>query len=154
MNSLSITERRIYEFLQSNSGDIVPYAAFGHLICVKAGTANLRQVISRIRRKKKCLIEVVPGRGIRLRTIRLKKVPVIDLNYDSQLYANDIQEAMSAAMSRHAESVGFESQIAIMGVAIGALLEQLPKRDRDYFTRILFKNVKDAGKFAAPMRMQ
>lgn len=81
-------------------------------------------------------------------------MPVITHSIETQHFADEIQSAMHHVMGEHAESVGFEDQISIIGVALGALLDQLPDRDKLYFTRILFQNVRDARKFSMPMRMQ
>lgn len=82
------------------------------------------------------------------------EVIVIADNMETQQYADEIQSAMMDVMGRHAESVGFEDQISIIGVALGALLDQLPAHDRDYFTRILMQNVRDARKYSMPVRLQ
>ena len=73
---------------------------------------------------------------------------VIDLDDENQAYADEVQDAIHSIMRRHAGVVGFESQMAIMGVAIGAILHQLPARDRKHFTRVLVKNMEEANKFS------
>lgn len=81
-------------------------------------------------------------------------MPVIPNSLETQEYAIEIQNAMFDIMGRHAESVGFTTQISIIGVAIGAMLDQLPARDKNHFIKILMRNVKEARKYSAPMRMQ
>jgi hypothetical protein len=70
-----------------------------------------------------------------------------------QLYANDIQNSIHTVMAKHRKNVGFESQMAIMGVAIGAILHQLPKHDREYFTKVLIRNVKEANHLSRIMTL-
>lgn len=79
---------------------------------------------------------------------------IITLSLETQHFADEIQSAMHHVMGEHAESVGFKDQISIIGVAIGSLLDQLPAHDRDYFTRILMQNVRDARKYSMPVRLQ
>ena len=81
-------------------------------------------------------------------------MPTIDLDVTTQFYAQDVQEAIHSAMRRHAEEVGFEAQIAILGVAIGAILHQLPSRERSRFAKVLMKNVNDAPRPSQLIRMQ
>lgn len=150
--NLSPTEHRLYKFLQGKVGEIVPYSSFEKVISVKKGTANLRAAICRLRRKKGHPIDNVQNRGYRLRM--LSKMPICEVDSDAQFYAQDVQQAIFAAMQKHAEIVGFESQIAIMGVAIGAILHQLPESDRKYFTKLLVKNINLAPQFSEIMRVQ
>jgi DNA-binding winged helix-turn-helix (wHTH) protein len=152
MTGLSPTERRVYEFLAGKAGEIVPIQAFGEVISVKdRGYTNLRVVMSKLRRKG-IDIETIFGKGYRLKA--KKKMPVIELDYDTQVYAQEIEATVRTTMGNHAETVGFESQIAIIGVVIGAMLEQLPDRDKKHFTNILIENVKNAKKYSVPMQMQ
>ncbi len=81
-------------------------------------------------------------------------MPTIDLDVTTQFYAQDVQEAIHSAMRRHAEEVGFEAQIAILGVAIGAILHQLPRTERSRITKVLLKNVNDAPRLSQLIRMQ
>ena len=148
---LSPTEQRLYDILLRKAGNIVPTAEFADVMSAKKGTANLRVVMCRLRRRG-LQIETVFGVGYRLRA--KKKMPVIVNDIEAQMYADDIQSAMQEAMRRHAESVGFEAQIAIIGVALGALLDQLPDHDREHFSKILFRNVRESRKYSKPMRMQ
>ena len=147
MIALSHTERKLYSALRRNVGTIVSISELGRIISVKDGCANLRQTILRMR-KKGLEIKNIRGQGY------LITMPVTDLDVDHQFYAQDMQESLFSAMRKHADSVGFESQIAIMGVAIGAILHQLPEQDRKYFTKLLLKNINSAPKFSETVRLQ
>ena len=81
-------------------------------------------------------------------------MPSFDLDATAQFYAKDVQEAIHGVMRRHAEDVGFEAQIAILGVAIGAILHQLPKAEKVRFTKLLLQNVNAAPKLSQVIRMQ
>ena len=81
-------------------------------------------------------------------------LPSFDLDVTAQFYAQDVQDALHIVMRRHAEDVGFEVQIAILGVAIGAILHQLPKSEKVRFTKLLLRNVNDAPKLSQVIRMQ
>ena len=151
---LSPTERRLYDILRKKSGGIVPMSEFERVLSVKKGTSNLRVVISRMRRRLGLKIETIFGVGYRLKPQKRPSVPVTELDVDHQFYAQDMQESLFSAMRKHADSVGFESQIAIMGVAIGAILHQLPEQDRKYFTKLLLKNINSAPKFSETVRLQ
>lgn len=72
----------------------------------------------------------------------------------TQYYAQDVQDVIFDVMRRHAEDVGFETQIAIIGVAVGAILNQLPDEDRMYFMEVLFENVANAQNLSFPIRLQ
>ena len=80
-------------------------------------------------------------------------MPVLDVTDESQAYAEDVQAAIHGVMRRYSEDVGFESQMAIMGVAIGAILHQLPKYDREYFTKVFIKNLKEAERFSTVIQL-
>ena len=98
-------------------------------------------------------IENIRRLGYRLVSKELEMPNVIH-DFETQCYAQDIQEAIHSAMRKHADVVGFEPQIAIMGVAIGAILHQLPMKHRKQMTRILLKNINLAPEFSKVMRMQ
>lgn len=152
MTNLSPTEKRVYEFLAVRAGEIVPIAAFGAVICVSdKGCTNLRVVLSKLRRKG-IEIETVVGKGYRLKV--KQKMPVITHDAQTQQYADELQVALAETMGRHVDSVGFESQLAIIGVVIGSLLDQLPDADKEHYTGIFLQNVRDARKYSQPVRMQ
>lgn len=148
--SLPPRQGRIYAMLRQKAGDVVPYDHFESVISCKKDRNQLAAAIYQMR-KRGVRIENVSGVGYRLRPKRRKAVQVYNTTPEAQLYAQDVQEAIHGVMRKHADNVGFESQVAIMGVAIGALLHQLPTADRDYFTKILVRNVKDANKVSKPM---
>lgn len=151
MEDLSPTENRVYEFLAVRCGEIVPIAAFEEVIRVNKRHANLRQAIFRLRRKG-IEIETIVGFGYRLKA--KKKMPVVTHDSTTQQYADDLQVALAETMGRHVDSVGFESQLAIIGVVIGSMLDQLPERDKEHYTGIFLQNVRDARKYSVPVRMQ
>ena len=149
---MTVTQRRVFEILVHNVGDTVPYSEFSRAISCKTGTENLRQNIRRLRIMG-LRIENIRRLGYRLVSKELEMPHVIH-DFETQCYAQDIQEAIHGAMRKHAEVVGFEPQIAIMGVAIGAILHQLPMKHRKQMTRILLKNINLAPEFSKVMRMQ
>lgn len=91
--------------------------------------------------------------GYLLEKPRKKKVEIVALTDESQAYAAEMECTIRSILSEHVE-VGFESQVAIMGVAIGAILHQLPVSDRDHCIKVLVSNIKQAPKFVQTMRMQ
>lgn len=74
-----------------------------------------------------------------------------DVQDQSAVYASDVQDAIHGVMRKYAKSVGFESQLAIIGVAIGAILHQLAPHDREYYTRLVMENIEDAPKLSQVM---
>lgn len=78
---------------------------------------------------------------------------IVDVTDETDLYAIDVQDAIHTVMKSYAESVGFESQMAIMGVAIGAILFQLPDHDREYYTRVFIENMSGADSLSQLMVM-
>lgn len=143
----TLTEMRLYGILRRKMGTMVPVADLDRLISCKDGMANLRTMIWRMRRKG-IAIKNIRGRGYIL------TMPVIELDIETQYYAQDVQDAIHGAMRKHAENVGFEAQVAIIGVAIGAILHQLPEPDRGHFVKILLKNVRNAPQMSEIVRMQ
>lgn len=73
---------------------------------------------------------------------------VIEVTREGESYAEDVQDAIFDVMKMYAETVGFESQIAIMGVAVGAILNQLSDGDREYYSRLFVENMAGAKDFA------
>jgi len=142
---LPIMQTKVLSLLQQKAGEVVPYSAFESVISCKRDRNLLAHSIYRLR---KCglKIENHSGVGYRLKQ-RNKPMQVIDLDDENQAYADEVQDAIHSIMRRHAD-VGFESQMAIMGVAIGAILHQLSARDRKHFTRVLVKNMEEANKFS------
>lgn len=90
--------------------------------------------------------------GYRLK-IRKKKVVTLPITEEIQEYASEMECAIRGILSNHTE-VGFESQVAILGVAIGAILHQLPKREYQRYTRVLMKNIANAPNLSQIVRMQ
>ena len=72
---------------------------------------------------------------------------VLEITEDQEEFAQNAMDVIHGLFSRHVE-VDFESQIAIMGVAIGAILHQLPIKDRKYFSKLLIRNVNAAPRFS------
>ena len=148
---LPIMQTKVLSLLQQKAGEVVPYSAFESVRSCKRDRNLLAHSIYRLR---KCglKIENHSGVGYRLKQ-RNKPVQVIDLDDENQAYADEVQDAIHSIMRRHAGVVGFESQMAIMGVAIGAILHQLPKYDREYFTKVFIKNLKEAERFSTVIQL-
>jgi biotin operon repressor len=144
-------QNRVFSILQQKAGEVVSYAELDTVISCKGDRNLLAQSIRRLR-KRGLKIENYSGIGYRLKPKR-KHVQVIAVTDQTQSYAEEVQDAIHAIMRRHAEDVGFESQMAIMGVAIGAILHQLPKHDRDHYIRVFVRNMNEAPKFSSIMRL-
>ena len=148
--NMTTTQRRVYDILVENIGDTVPYSAFERVISCKKGKQNLCQFIRQLRAMG-LRIYNVRRTGYRLTPRNREMHKIID-DLETQCYAQDIQAALHNAMAKYADSVGFEPQIAIMGVAIGAILHQLPEYERKRFVRILLRNIDQAPEFSHVMR--
>ena len=144
-------QQNVYQLLKQKAGEVVNYTEFDSVISCKRDRNHLAASIYRLR-KRGLRIENYSGVGYRLK-IRKKPVQVFDVTDRTQAYAQEVQEAIHGVMRRHAEDVGFESQVAIMGVAIGAILHQLPKYDREHFTRVFIKNMEEAPRFSNVIRL-
>ncbi len=140
-------QAKVLSLLQQKAGEVVRYAELDAIISCKRDRNHLAQSIYRLR-KRGLKIQNHSGIGYRLKQ-RRKPVEVFDLDDENQAYADEVQDAIHSIMRRHAGMVGFESQMAIMGVAIGAILHQLPTRDRKHFTRVFIKNMEEAPKFSS-----
>lgn len=156
--NLTTTQQRLYDALANKSGEVVPYAELDRVISCKSGRDNLRVFVRQLRLLG-VRIKTVSKTGYCLkirkpRLYRKKPVPTFELDATTQFYAQDVQAAIHGVMLRHAEDVGFEAQIAILGVAIGAILHQLPKSEKSRFTKLLLKNVNDAPNLSQVIRMQ
>lgn len=144
-------QSKVLSVLQQKAGEVVSYAELDTVISCKRDRNHLAASIYRLR-KRGLRIENHSGVGYRLKQ-RQKPVPVLDVTDESQAYAEDVQAAIHGVMRRYSEDVGFESQMAIMGVAIGAILHQLPKYDREYFTKVFIKNLKEAERFSTVIQL-
>lgn len=151
---LTLSEQRIYDLLSSRPNGIVKYAEFESVICCKlrSGRWLLRVFVSRLR-KRGLRIENVKQIGYRYKP-RKPKMHMIDLTDDDRMFAAAIQDAIGSVMEHYAGVVNLESQIAILGVAIGAFLNQLPAEDCEILKAVLFKNVNTAHELSQVMRMQ
>lgn len=145
--------RRLYTALCEKAGEIVPYPQLENLFGKRNRTNLLRVYIYQLR-KRGIRIDTISNVGYRLKPKRKKPVQVCNVSGEAQNYATEIQDAIHVVMRKYAEDVGFESQIAIMGVAIGSILHQLPSYDRDHFTKVLISNVKDAPEFSTLQMLQ
>lgn len=141
----------VYRLLHNNSGDVVSYKQFESVLSPKKGRNLLATSIYRLR-KAGIRVQNLSGVGYRLKPKR-KPVQVFEVTDQTQIYAQDVQDAIHSVMRRHAEDVGFESQIAIMGVAIGAILHQLPKHDRDHYIKVFVRNMNEANHFSNVIRL-
>jgi biotin operon repressor len=139
-------QTKVLSLLQQKAGEIVSYAELNAVISCRDNRNHLATSIYRLR-KRGLRIQNHSGVGYRLKQ-RNKPVEVLDLDEENQAYADEVQDAIHSIMRRHADVVGFESQVAIIGVAIGAILHQLPPLDRKHFTRVFIKNMEEAPKFS------
>jgi len=139
-------QNNVFEALRQKVGEVVSYAELDKVISCKRDRNLLAASIYRLR-KRGLKIKNHSGVGYRL-IQRRKPVEVIDLEDQDAVYANEMTDAIHSVMRRHAEAVGFESQMAIMGVAIGAILYQLTARERNHFTRVFLKNMREAERFS------
>jgi hypothetical protein len=150
--SLPIHQRRIFDLLHKQVGRVVEYSAFESVCCYKRDS-GLAEVIYRLR-KRGIRIENVSGVGYRLKAPRMKPMHKLDMTEPDCEFANEIQDAIAAVMTRHARDVGLESQVAILGVAIGAMLHQLPDYECEHFTHVFMRNLADAPQLSELMHVQ
>ena len=78
----------------------------------------------------------------------------LDMTAPDQEFATEIQDAIAEVMTKHCYDVGLESQMAILGVAIGALLHQLPEYECSHFTYVFMRNLTDAPQLSELMHVQ
>lgn len=152
---LSPTEATLYGILAQRAGDIVTYREIEKRFCCIKGRNNLVVYVGKLRRKlyrSGHRIETHNRIGYRLK-LRKKRVPILLHSEETRQYAADVEHVIRAIMNEHVE-VGFESQVAILGVAIGAILHQLPPRDREFYIRILNRNIEEAPSYIKTPRTQ
>lgn len=155
ISDLSPTEHTVYQLLTQKAGEIVTYDEFGRVISCKRDRRNLITVIYNLRSKIRgsgYMIENRSQLGYRLKATT-KRVPVLALTEESQEYATDMESAVRTMLSDYTE-VDFETKIGILGVAIGAILHQLPQKHRAHYTRILMRNIAEAPKFVQTENVQ
>jgi len=154
-SSLTLQQQRVYNLLKSHTGQVVTYADFESVICCKrrGGRTHLAVVIMALRKH-------LLGRGIRsirnIGYILKEKHPMTlcQLSENDAVFASEFQDAMCSVMTRHSELVDLESQIAIMQIAIGSIINQLPEKLRKYYIRMAIRNLTDAAQLAEVMRLQ
>jgi len=76
----------------------------------------------------------------------------IEVYGQGEHYAHAVQDAIFTVMDDF-PTVAFESRVAILGVAIGAMLMQLPDEQKNYFTDLFIENVCGAGNLSELMVM-
>lgn len=144
---------RLYTALHEKAGEIVPIAQLESIV----GGKNPRRLLyPQMTRMRRCGIPVENIKGIGYRLLKRKKARKLNIqnNGRSMEYANDIEHVIHSVMQHYSEDVGFETQISIMGITIGAMLHQLPRREREHFTKILLKAIKHADEMSVPLTMQ
>ena len=154
--SLSAIQIKVYALLRQKAGEIVTYEELEAGLSCNVSRSQLASAMCRLR---SCGLRIrcVSGRGYYLKPTKAKEVPIFEIqpdDYDVQSYATDIQDAIHGAMRNHAETVGLEPQMAIMGVAIGSILGQLPYQERQYYLKILITNLRKAPQLSETVNLQ
>lgn len=76
-----------------------------------------------------------------------------DITPEAETFADEVQNGILFAINNHGK-VKLEMKITMLGLAIGAILSQLPNRDRDRFTDLLMESIEESHFFVSQVTLQ